>query len=140
MNHCLDKCCGLNPVQYVPAYWGNLKLSPDAGYSIECKECGRAAFGDLPGEARDKWNSIDSSVNHTENHMFESMDYEDLIKRSEATTKAIIGDDDSAGNFSAGMHGCLQAHLKNAVNRHNLLLKLYNEKREEFNKLMESTQ
>jgi hypothetical protein len=71
--------------------------------------------------------------------MLEPMDYEDLIKRSEATTKAIIGDDDSAGNFNAGMHGCLLHHLKQAVNRHNLLLKLYNEKREECYKLMEAS-
>jgi hypothetical protein len=71
--------------------------------------------------------------------MLEPMDYEDLIKRSEATTKAVIGDDDDPGNFSAGMHGCLLHHLEKAVNQHNLLLKLYNEKREECNKLMEST-
>jgi hypothetical protein len=71
--------------------------------------------------------------------MLEPLDYEDLIKRSEATTKAVIGDDDNAGNFSAGMHGCLLHHLENAVNQHNLLLKLYNEKIEECNKLLEST-
>jgi hypothetical protein len=71
--------------------------------------------------------------------MFEPMDYEALIKRSEATTKAVIGDDDDPGNFSAGMHGCLLHHLEKAVDRHNLLLKLYNEKREEFNKLMEAS-
>jgi hypothetical protein len=72
--------------------------------------------------------------------MLEPMDYEDLIKRSEATTKAIIGDDDNPGRFSAVMHGCLMSHLKNAVDRHNLLLKLYNEKREECDKLLESSQ
>jgi hypothetical protein len=71
--------------------------------------------------------------------MFEPIDYEDLIKISEATTGAIIGDDDNAGNFSAGMHGCLLHHLEKAVNQHNTLLKLYNEKIEECNKLMESS-
>jgi hypothetical protein len=87
----------------------------------------------------EKPSHLISAINHGENNMIEPMDYEDLIKRSEATTRAIIGDDDNAGHFSAGMHGCLMSHLKNAVNRHNLLLKLYNEKIEEFNKLLEAT-
>jgi hypothetical protein len=30
------KCCGENPVHYVPAYLGNIKMSQDADYSVEC--------------------------------------------------------------------------------------------------------
>lgn len=55
----INNCCNSYPVQCVPAYWGNEKISPDADYSIYCKKCGREVHGDTDKEAKENWNSID---------------------------------------------------------------------------------
>jgi hypothetical protein len=73
--------------------------------------------------------------------MLEPLNYEDLIKSAEGITEKVLfkSGADVGTNYHAGMHGALNQALRQVVCQHNLLLKLYNEKREEFNKLMEST-
>lgn len=59
MEHDLKRCCGKFPTQYVPAYCGDVKLSPDADYSIACLVCGREVRGETYGEAALNWDSIE---------------------------------------------------------------------------------
>jgi hypothetical protein len=59
MNDDLSLCCGEYPTQWVPAYWGNLKMTPTADYSISCGKCGREVHGKHPDEAKGNWEAID---------------------------------------------------------------------------------
>jgi hypothetical protein len=73
--------------------------------------------------------------------MLKPLDYEELLKTAERITEKVLCESPAEGtmHYHAGMHGALNQTLKQAVCQHNLLLKLYNEKREEFNNLLESS-
>jgi hypothetical protein len=73
--------------------------------------------------------------------MLKPLDYEELLKTAERITGKVLCESPAEGtmHYHAGMHGALNQTLKQVVCQHNLLLKLYDEKREELNKLMEST-